>query len=79
MYKLAEQTLGQKAAHPPHTIALIEQCIKDLIGVVVRSQFRIGTQALRFIFDTNTNYYKQNNLDSTNRQPLGATRQLNYY
>lgn len=51
----------------------------DVISTSVHSHFKIGTQALRYIFDTSMHYYKQNNLDTSQRQPLGVTRQLNFY
>lgn len=58
---------------------MLEDCVSEIITQATESDFKIGHEALRCIFDTNNEYYKHTNLDLTGRQPLGEDRPLNWY
>ena len=78
MYKVADYIMRLKAVNQDIR-ALVEQCIFDIINKSLSQEFRVGSQALKVIFDTACEYYKHNNLDPTLRYPLGINRQLNWY
>lgn len=77
-FKMAEQVMRSKAIPEP-LLAFHDQCIFDVIERSVHSEYRVGSEALRCIFDLNMEYYKHNNLDTSLRNPLGLNRKLNYY
>lgn len=77
-FKMAEQVMRSKALPEP-LLAFHDQCIYDVIERAVLSEYRVGSEALRCIFDLNMEYYKHNNLDPSLRNPLGLNRKLNYY
>jgi len=58
---------------------LYEQCVFDIIDRVIENEFRVGTEAIRFIMDTSMEYYKHHSPDPSLRYPLGLNRKLNYY
>ena len=62
-----------------HVRHLVEQCILDIINKSISLQFRVGSEALKLIFDASCDYYKHNSLDSSLKFPLGLNRRLNWY
>ena len=70
--------MGQRGTLPEHTFNLAVKCLKDAINTAIETKFRVGSITLRQIFDCNANLYKQNNLDTNQRYPLGINRTLNY-
>jgi hypothetical protein len=64
---------------PEHTQQLYEQCACDVIDRAIDSEFKAGSEALRFLLDTSMEYYKHHSLDPSLRHPLGVNRKLNYY
>lgn len=58
---------------------MLEQCILDIIARSVANEYRIGSEALKVIFDPSFEYYKHNNLDPSLKYPLGCNRKLNWF
>lgn len=58
---------------------LVDQCIFDIINKSIAAEFKIGSEALKMIFDSTLDYYKYNNQDPTLKYPLGHNRALNWY
>lgn len=58
---------------------MVEQCIYDIILKSVEKEFKVGSEALRCIFDFSSEYYKHNRLDPSLKNPLGLGRPLNWY
>lgn len=78
LYKMIEHIVRSKQV-PEHTQHLYEQCVTDVIDRVIDSEYRWGSEALRYLLDSNMEYYKHHNLDPSLRHPLGLNRKLNYY
>lgn len=78
LFKMVEHVVKSKQL-PEHTQQLYEQCVFDVIDRTIDSEFRTGSEALRFLMDTSMEYYKHHSLDPTLRHPLGINRRLNYY
>ena len=70
--------MNQKGTLPQHSLDLVTRCLKDVIDTAIRTQFRVGSMAVRAIFDTNNNFYKQNNTDTNQRFPIGQNRPLSW-
>ena len=58
---------------------MLEQCIYDVITKSASSEFRVGSEALKAIFDCSSDYYKHSNQDPSLKFPLGHNRKLNWY
>lgn len=78
LYKMAEHIMKLKAVSN-EIQWMIEQCIYDIISKAVANEFRVGSEALKIIFDNTCDYYKHNNLDPSLKYPLGFNRKLNWY
>ena len=70
--------MNQRGTLPEHSFHLAVKCLKDAIDTALRTQFRVGSVTLRQIFDCNANLYKQNNLDTNQRYPLGPNRLIDF-
>lgn len=56
-----------------------EDLICEIIKISISLEFRVGFDAMRFVFNCSSDYYKTANIDMSLVYPLGKDRPLQQY
>lgn len=61
------------------TVAMFEELICAVIRISIHTDFRVGFDAMRYVFNLNSEFYKTANLDLGLAYPIGKDHPLKQY